>query len=373
MQRIVILGTAYPFRGGLAAFNERLAEEFIRQGHEVTIITFTVQYPGFLFPGKSQFSDDPAPPFKIYRWLHSFNPFNWISTGLKLRKLKPTLIICKFWLPIMGPSLGTVIRIAKTKDTEAVSILDNVIPHEKRWGDRLFIRYFINSIDRFIYMSQSVGRDLQLFDSIKPAQLIPHPIYDNYGAAVSRQEAVEFLKLDPNFRYLLFFGFIRDYKGLDLMLDAIALLPSKYNYLRFIIAGEFYTEATPYLEQIRNLGIDHQLILHTRFISNEQVKYYFSAADLIIQPYKSATQSGIAQIAIHFNRPTIVTRVGGLHEIIEDKKSGYVVEVEPRSITNAIIDFFEQEDHSLFHQTLELTKSKYSWNRMAQAALSASK
>jgi len=311
MKRIAILGTAYPFRGGLAAFNERLAEEFIRMGHAVELVTFTVQYPGFLFPGKSQFSEDPAPPITIHRWLHSFNPINWINTGLKLRRLHPDLIICKFWLPIMGPALGTVIRLAKSKKTEVVSILDNVIPHEKRPGDSIFIRYFINSIDRFIYMSESVGHDLRLFDKTKPARLIPHPIYDNYGQAVSKQVAIETLRLNPDFKYVLFFGFIREYKGLDLLLEAIALLPPQFSYLRFIIAGEFYSDATPYLEQIRRLGIRDQLILHTHFISNELVKFYFCAADLVVQPYKSATQSGIAQIAIHFNIPTVVTRVGG--------------------------------------------------------------
>lgn len=270
----------------------------------------------------------------------------------------------------MGPSLGTVIRVAKSKSTEVMSILDNVIPHEKRMGDSIFIRYFIRGVDRFIYMSQSVGRDLMQFDRVKPAQLIPHPIYDNYGKAVSREEAVGHLNLNPQFQYVLFFGFIRDYKGLDLFLDAIALLPAHYDFLKFIIAGEFYSDAVPYLEQIKSLGIKDRLILHTHFISNEQVKYFFCAADLVVQPYKSATQSGIAQIAIHFNKPTVVTRVGGLHEIIEDKKSGYVVDVNAGAIAKAMEDFFDQPDHSLFYHTLEKTKLNYSWRRMAQAALS---
>jgi len=371
MKRIVILGTAYPFRGGLAAFNERLAEELIQMGHQVDVVTFTVQYPSMLFPGKSQFSNDPPPPLRIYRWLHSFNPLNWIITGWKIRKLKPDLIICKFWLPIMGPSLGTVIRIAKSKNTQVISILDNVIPHEKRMGDSIFIRYFLNSVDRFIYMSKSVGSDLQQFEQSKPAQLIPHPIYDNYGTAVSKEEALQYLQFDPAFRYVLFFGFIRDYKGLDLLFDAIALLPDTYAHLKFIIAGEFYTEAAPYEDQINRLGIRDRLIMHTHFISNDLVKYYFCASDLVVQPYKSATQSGIAQIAIHFNKPTVVTRVGGLHEIIEHQKSGYVVDVTPQAIAEAIKDYFGRTDHKLFFDSLEITKSNYSWNRMAQAVLTA--
>lgn len=369
MKHIVILGTAYPFRGGLAAFNERLAEELIRMGHRVDLVTFTVQYPTFLFPGKSQMSDDPKPSLNIFRWLHAFNPFNWIQTGLKLRRLKPDLIICKFWLPLMGPALATVIRIAKTKNALAVSILDNVVPHEKRPGDKLFTRYFLNCIDRFIYMSEQVGRDLDAFHTGKPNQLIPHPIYDNYGQAVSKEEAVSHLKLDPDCQYVLFFGFIREYKGLDLLLDAIALLPPVLGKLRFIIAGEFYTDSAPYLARIEELGIREKLILHTRFISNEEVRYYFCAADLVVQPYKSATQSGIAQIAIHFNRPTIVTRVGGLHEIIEDGRTGFVVGVDPKEIVEAMVAFFSMTDHSAFTAALEETKKKYSWEKMALAAL----
>lgn len=369
MKRIVILGPAYPFRGGLAAFNERLATELIRMGHHVDLVTFTVQYPKFLFPGKTQYSDDAPPDLTIYRWLHSFNPFNWFFTGWKLRRLNPEIIICRLWLPVMGPSLGTVIRLAKSKNTEIISILDNVIPHEKRIGDSIFIRYFLASIDRFIYMSQSVGRDLRLFEKSKPAIFVPLPIFDNYGVAVSREEAIKHLQFDPEFRYVLFFGFIRDYKGLDLFLGAIALLPDSCDHLKFIIAGEFYTDAAPYQQQIDKSGIRDRLIIHDHYISNVEVKYYFCAADLIVQPYKSATQSGIAQIAIHFNKPTVVTRVGGLHEIIDHNESGYVVDVSNQSIAEAIIDFFNREDHTSFFKALELTKANFSWNRMALAML----
>ncbi len=218
-------------------------------------------------------------------------------------------------------------------------------------------------------MSEQVGRDLDAFHTGKPNQLIPHPIYDNYGQAVSKVEAVSHLKLDPDCQYVLFFGFIREYKGLDLLLDAIALLPPALGKLRFIIAGEFYTDSAPYLTRIEELGIREKLILHTRFISNEEVRYYFCAADLVVQPYKSATQSGIAQIAIHFNKPTIVTRVGGLHEIIEDGRTGFVVGVDPNEIVKAMVAFFSMTDHSAFTAALEETKKKYSWEKMALAAL----
>ncbi len=367
MKKIVILGTAYPFRGGLAAFNERLAQELIKMGHQVVVITFTVQYPKFLFPGKSQLSDDPAPNLEIHRWVHSFNPFNWIIAGRKIKKLKPDLIICKYWLPIMGPCFGSILRIAKSTNTKTISILDNIIPHEKRLGDGLFTRYFVAAIDRFIYMSHQVGQELKVFNNSKPAEFIPHPIYDNYGEAVDQQVAKHKLNLDPNYQYVLFFGFIREYKGLDLLYEAIALLQSTLLHVKYIIAGEYYTDATPYDQLVDRLNISSSLVQHTHFISNEDVKFYFSACDLVVQPYKSATQSGIAQIAIHFHKPTVVTKVGGLHEIIEHNISGFVVEPDINEIAQAILTFFNHPDKEQLITAVSKIKAKYAWSTMAHA------
>ncbi len=367
--KIVILGTAYPFRGGLSAFNERLAQELMKMGHQVQIITFTIQYPSFLFPGKSQMSEDPAPPLEIHRWIHSFNPLNWIVTGKKIKKLQPDIIICKYWLPIMGPCFGTILRLAKCSNTQVISILDNIIPHEKRPGDYLFTRYFVRAVDRFIYMSRQVGDDLMTFDPIKPAQFIPHPIYDNYGEGVDQKMALQKLALDDSYRYVLFFGFIRDYKGLDLLYEAIAILKSTCTKVKFIIAGEYYTDPTPYHQLIEKLDIESALVQHTHFISNEDVKYYFSACDLVVQPYKSATQSGIAQIAIHFKKPTVVTKVGGLHEIIEDQVSGYVVEPNKEEIAKAIQAFFNHPNPKLFDSAITKVQARYAWSAMADAVV----
>jgi glycosyltransferase involved in cell wall biosynthesis len=370
MKTIVILGTAFPFRGGLAAFNERLAEEFIKMGHTVHIVTFSVQYPTLLFPGKSQMSDDPAPDLDIKRWVHSFNPFNWIIASRKIKSLKPDLIVCKYWLPVMGPCLGTVIRWSRLPNTSTVCILDNVIPHEKRPGDQLFTRYFLGSIDRFIFMSHQVGADLLHFETHKRAVFIPHPIYDNYGDAVPKSTAIQYLKLDPTYRYILFFGFIRDYKGLDLFFAAISLLKDQKD-VKFIVAGEYYVDSAPYDKLRENLGINDQLILHTHFIKNEDVKYYFSASDLIVQPYKSATQSGIAQIAIHFLKPAVVTKVGGLHEIISDGHTGYVAEPNSVAIASAITTFLAHPEPESFEHNLEVVRKQYAWSLMANAALGA--
>ena len=197
VMKIIILGTAYPYRGGLSAFNERMAREYQRMGHEVEIYTFTLQYPGFLFPGKTQYSDEPAPEdLRIIRKVNSCNPFNWLKVGNEIRRKKPDLMITKFWLPFMGPCFGTIARcVRRNRHTKLISILDNVVPHEHRIGDKMFARYFIRPTDGFVAMSKSVLQDLRLFTQSKPARFCPHPLYDHYGERLPREEALKLLGL----------------------------------------------------------------------------------------------------------------------------------------------------------------------------------
>src|SRR4051812_23640517 len=221
--KIAILGSAHPLRGGLAAFNERLALQLQQQGHEVTIFSFSLQYPSFLFPGKTQYTDEPAPAgLKIHTVVNSVNPLNWLKVGGQMNRERYDLVIVKYWLPFMGPAFGTILRQAKrNKHTRVVCIVDNIIPHEKRPGDKQFTNYFIGPVDAFVTMSRDVLKDVKTFTD-KPAQFTPHPIYDSYKEPVSKQEACSKLGLDPSKKYILFFGFIRDYKGLDLLLEAMA-------------------------------------------------------------------------------------------------------------------------------------------------------
>ena len=368
--KIAILGTAYPYRGGIASFNERLSEELISYRHKVKIFTFTLQYPDFLFPGKTQFSEDKKPEnLEIERTLNSINPVSWIKTGLKIRKFNPDIIISKYWLPFMAPSLGTAIRIGKKKNTIAISIIDNIIPHEKRPGDKLLSNYFVGCIDKFIVMSSSVEEDMKKFTISKPVILAPHPVYDNYGEPVEKFEAKKYLNLDNDIKYILFFGFIRDYKGLDLLYEALA-----YNYFRnkkikCIVAGEYYGNEQKYLDLIEKLDINDLLELKTDFISNEEVKYFFSASDLVVQPYKTATQSGISQLAYHFLKPMVVTDVGGLKEIVGHGQAGYVVKPDPLEIRNAIINFFEKDREMEFREFLKMKKQEFSWNNFVKKIL----
>lgn len=364
--KVIILGSAHPLRGGLASYNERLAREFIRQGHSVQIYTFSLQYPEFLFPGTSQYSDAPAPDdLYIHVKVNSVNPLNWYKVGKEIAKLNADLLIVKFWLPFMGPCLGTIARLVKKNGkTKVISILDNIIPHEKRIGDFALAKYFVNSVDGFIGMSDSVLQDLNKFNSTKPRQFSPHPLFDNFGEAINKVEAYEKLGLAVNEEYILFFGFIRDYKGLDLLLQAMADERVRNLNVKLIVAGEFYTDSKPYAEMIDQLGIRDKLILKTDFIPDNEVRNYFCAADMVVQPYKHATQSGVTQICYHFDRPMLVTNVGGLPEIVPHGKVGYVVEPNPAAIADALVDFYGNHQEFKMRDNIKLEKKKYAWSEM---------
>jgi glycosyltransferase involved in cell wall biosynthesis len=294
------------------------------------------------------------------------NPLNWWITGRKLRRLSPDLVMVRYWLPFMGPCLGTILRVGKKgRRPKIVAMLDNVVPHEKRAGDEVFTRYFLKPVDAFIAMSQSVLNDLRRFEPVKPAQLIPHPIYDNYGPILPKAVAREHLKLDNNKRYILFFGFIRQYKGLDLLLQAMGDERLRSLDVRLIVAGEFYEDAAAYHELIEQLQLNDRVLLHTEFIPNEAVKDYFCAADLVVQPYKSATQSGISQIAYHFEKPMVVTNVGGLAETIPDNKAGFICEPEPGAIATVVEKYYRDQREEDMTAALRIEKQKYSWQRLA--------
>ncbi|MBY0535111.1 MAG: glycosyltransferase [Chitinophagaceae bacterium] len=366
MKKVIIIGPAHPLRGGLASFDQRLCLEFQNAGYDATIYSFSLQYPDFLFPGTTQYSSDPAPSnIKIVTAINSINPFNWIKVGLKLKQLKPDLVVVRFWLPLMGPALGSILRLLKrNKHSKIVAITDNIIPHEKRPGDRPFTRYFLKSCDGFVTMSTKVLNDLRSFEKNKPAQEVKHPLYDNFGEAVLKSAAKNHLGLDINQPIVLFFGFIRKYKGLDLLLDAISLLKQKGQLnFKLLVAGEYYEESAFYLNKIKDLGIENDVIQRTEFIPDSEVRYYLSSADLVVQPYRNATQSGVTPLAYHFEKPMIVTNVGGLPSLVPHNKVGLVCEPNAESIADAIIRYFELGEE-FFLPHLREEKSKYSWSQL---------
>ena len=369
--KIVILGTAYPYRGGLAAFNERLASQFLQEGHEVEVLTFTLQYPSFLFPGKTQYSSEKAPDgLRIRRVLNSCNPLNWIRVGRQLKKSAPDLLIACYWMSFMAPAFGTVCRIArKNKHTRCVALVHNMLPHEPSMMDKLFSPYFVGAQHGFVALSESVVHDIEKLDKNGvPKTFSPHPIYDHYGSRMTKQDACAALGIDLEEPYLLFFGLVRAYKGLDWLIEAMGILKKAGKKLPIlIIAGEFYEDEDKYLQQISRLGLKNNVIVKNEFVPDADLPKYFGAADLIVQPYKSATQSGVTQVAFHFEKPMLVTNVGGLGEIVHDGKMGYAVDPNPKAIADAIVDYFESDRKESFIEYLRAEKKKYDWDKMTAA------
>jgi glycosyltransferase involved in cell wall biosynthesis len=366
--RIIIMGPAYPLRGGLATFNQRLAQEFINEGDECSLISFSLQYPSIFFPGKTQYSEDAAPKdLRIKSLINSVNPTNWLAVGKRLQKERPDIIVVRFWIPFMAPALGTILRfVKKNRHTKVICIADNVIPHEHRPGDRTLTAYFLATCDGFITMSDKVMADLRQFEKAKPAFMVQHPLYDTFGERMAKEVARKHLGLSVNKKIILFFGFIRQYKGLDLLLAAMSDQRLKDQKIKLLVAGEFYEDEKQYLQIIKDNGLQDSVILKTHFIPDSEVKYYLCAADTVVQPYRSATQSGVTPLAYHFEKPMIVTNVGGLPSLVPHLKSGLVCEPNPTAIADAILQFYELGEN-YFIPHLRTEKVKYSWANLVVA------
>ena len=365
--KITIVGPAHPYRGGLASILEILARTFQRRGNEVDLLTFTLQYPSLLFPGESQTVTTPAPAdLHITRCVNTVNPFNWLRVGRRICRQRPDFVLMKYWTPFMAPCFGTIARLARRNGhTRVLCQIDNVEHHEHHVIDRPCNRYFLRSVDGFIYMSEQVHRELEAYTT-GPALFSPHPLFENFGERVDRSEACVRLGLNPALRYVLFFGLIRDYKGLDLLLEAWALLRRQGRTAgrRLIVAGEFYTSKEPYLRQIADCGLQDEVLLHDHFIPDEEVKYYFSAADFVVQPYKTATQSGVTQIAYQFCVPMVVTDVGGLAEIVPDGRVGYVCAPTVDGVARAIERMYEDDTLERFRLNCIDERRRFSWEEM---------
>lgn len=368
MANVVFIGSGHPYRGGLAAFNERLAKEIQGNGLSVRIETFTVQYPGLLFPGKTQYSDElPPPDLEIRRSVNSIWPLNWIKVARRIKKENPDIVIFRYWLPFMAPCFGTMARVIKRNGhTRIISLLDNIIPHEHRPGDRALTKYFVRSMDGFVAMSGSVLGDLDTFNRDKPRVYSPHPVFDNFGKSISRTEAIRQLGLDEEYKYILFFGLVRDYKGLDIMIDAYASSGLSKMKTRLLVVGEFYVPRAPYDELVIKHGLKNEVIIYPHFVPDREVAKWFCAADIVAQPYKSATQSGVTQIAYHFNKPMLVTRVGGLPEMVPQGKGAYVVNPRPGDVAEALVDFFVNDRYEEYSRGISKAKGRFGWDKMVK-------
>jgi glycosyltransferase involved in cell wall biosynthesis len=367
---IVFLGPSYPYRGGIASFTERLAREFQSSGFTCLLYTFSLQYPSFLFPGKTQFSNEPRPTdLNIKETINTINPLNWLRVGRELKRVKPDFIVVRYWLPFMAPAFGTILRIVrKNNHTKVICIADNIIPHEKRMGDNLLTSYFNQAVDGYIAMSTQVETDIAKLGIKKPVQLLHHPLFDHFGDPVERMLARKELGIDHHGGLMLFFGFIRQYKGLDLLLEAMADPRIKESGYKLVIAGEFYEDPAKYTNLIRSYQLEDQVFLFNEFIPEHKISYFFSAADVLVQPYRHATQSGVTPLSMHFELPMIVTDAGGLKEMVIDKISGLIVKKNSVSIANGILEYFKK-GKEFFIPALVQQKKSYSWPVMADGIL----
>lgn len=368
--KIIYIGTAYPMRGGIAHFNTILFT-YLSKENDVKMYSFKRQYPNFLFPGKTQYEiGNPTlkiPDEKNIISIDSINPLNWIKYGFRIRKEKPDLIILKYWLPFFAPCYFTLCLIAKVfSKTKVLYICDNVIPHEKRFGDKTLTKLAFSVANYFIVMSKSVEEDLRKINHKKPYILTPHPVYNQFGEKVTKDEAKDFILKKYNFDFinkklLLFFGYIRKYKGLLTLLEAMHILKTN-NEINLLVAGEFYEDSTPYKEKIKSHQLETNVKLISEFIPDSYVRYLFSASDCLILPYSNATQSGIVQIAYYYDKPVIVTNVGGLSEVVINGKTGIIVEPQnPKSISDAILKFYNEGLEQIFTENIKIEKTKYSW------------
>jgi len=368
------VGPAWPLRaGGMATFNERMAYCLQEQGHEVEIITFSMQYPGWLFPGKTQLSDEPAPEGLTIRvLLHALNPMNWLLTARYVKRYQADFLILRYWMPFMAPCLGMLSFWSSLMGSKArrIALADNIIPHESFPLSRGLTNFFLSQTDAAATLSDSVRTDLMAHGYRKPSVRLKHPLYDNFGEPVDRQTACKALGLDPEFTYFLYFGFIRAYKGLDLLLEAFsdARLPSQN--VRLIVAGEFYESPDRYHRIIEENQLAPDLVLMTRFIRNDEVRFLFSAAQLVTQTYHHATQSGVTQIGFHYNTPMLVTDVGGLAELVDHNHSGYVCEPKAAKIADCMVDFLQFERYNEMSARVAVKKREFSWDVFVRQLLS---
>jgi len=368
-RHLAFVGPLHPYRGGIAQFLEAMVSGFEARGHRVTPYTFTRQYPEILFPGKSQFDDRGAsfvPEAK--RVLDSVNPLSWLTTAREVGRARPDVVVFKYWLPFLAPAFGSVARLARRAGIPSIVVVDNAIPHERRPGDIVLGRYFLRSAAGLVVMSETVDRDLDRLGVTAPRVRVGHPVYDNFGPSIPRSEARARLGIPDGARLLLFFGFVRRYKGLHVLLEAMPRIASHLPEAYLVVAGEFYDPIEPYTEQIARLGIGDRVHVFPDFIPSDRVGEYFSAADLVVQPYISATQSGVAQIAFHFEKPLLATDVGGLAETLGNGEAGLVVPPDdPGAVADAVLRFYEENLADRLIDGVRRRRDLHSWDRLLDA------
>ncbi len=366
--KIVIVGTAYPLRGGIAHYNALLYKHLSTR-HEVAVVTFSRQYPKLLFPGKTQDEQGTGAGSVLpsEQLVDSINPLSWYSAARAIARKRPDLLIFKYWMPFFGPCFGIIsMLVRRWTGAKTIFICDNVVPHEKRIGDTLFTRFAFRYVDHFIVQSGAVENELRTFSPRARYRLVPHPVYEIFGESSPKGEARAKLGLSDQ-RVILFFGYVRRYKGLHALLDAMPRILQTLK-VKLLVVGEFYDDEEKYRKQIADNGLQNDVIVYSEYVPNEEVRVYFSACDVVVLPYVSATQSGIVQIAYQFDKPVIATDVGGLAEVVLNEKTGFIVPPQqPDKVANAVLRFYTEQREEEFTRNVKEEKKKYSWDNLVGA------
>ncbi len=358
--KIVSIGPAHPLRGGIAKFNESLASSLVAAGNHVDIFSYRFQYPSILFPGTSQYTKSPPPEgLNIEALVHSLSMLNWSRVASEVVSRQPDLVIIHYWMPFFAPAMGYISGKLRKHGITVILLAHNLIPHESQSGPVILTRWLLRHVDGLVTLSASVKEDALKIRKGIPALVIPHPLYDNFGEKAGRGEAIRHLSLDESKKYILFFGLVRKYKGLDILLKALPLFADPD--IVVIVAGEFYEKKVEYTTLIDELEMSDRVVISDGYIPDEDVRYYFSAAELVVQPYRSATQSGVTQIAYSFEIPMVVSDVGGLPEIVDNGRTGYVVKAIPEAVAAAVNTFFASGAQSEMIENVRKRKNDFTW------------
>jgi glycosyltransferase involved in cell wall biosynthesis len=364
--RIAFISVVPPFRGGIAKHSEVLTRH-LEKKHEVKIFNYSRQYPNILFPGKSQYeTETSSTSFDLETCVDSINPISWLKTARKIKDYNPNVILYRYWNPFFSPTLGTIARRLKStlQRTKHIAVCDNIIPHETKWMDTILSKYFIKSMDGFIVQSSTVEDELLSFDSLAKFRKAPHPVYNAYMPAIEKETAKEKLGIKAK-NIILYFGYVRHYKGFDILLNAVHKLKNQMTDFHLLAVGESYEGVEKYTSIIQSFGIENEVTWVDKYVPDSKVHEYFSAVDVVALPYRSASQSGIVQLAYHYNLPVVVTNVGGLPEIVDEGKSGYVVNPNsPEDVADCLSKNFKEDNFSKMPTFIESFKQRYSWENM---------
>jgi D-inositol-3-phosphate glycosyltransferase len=368
MARVVLIGPVAPYRGGIAHFSEALGRVLQERGHVVQAISFRRQYPRWLFPGRQQTEPEPTSSWMPTTYLiDPLQPWTWYRAARAVRQLRPDLVVFQYWMPFFAPAYGAICRCLKQQAVPTVALVHNALPHERHAFDEVLSRFFLKRCTARLVLSETVAQQLHKLGVPVEVQLV-HPIDARYGPPLPKVEARRRLGLPLEVPVLLFFGFVRRYKGLDVLLEALPAVRAVLPDVQLVIAGEFYEAVTPYQERLWMLELEHCVHVHDRYIPESEVAWYFSAADLVVQPYLSATQSGVVPMAFHFERPVVVSAVGGLPEVVPHEVVGFVVPPgDAQALAAAIVRFFQENWAERLTEGVRRLRMRYDWAPLCEA------